>query len=57
MSYNPYVTQAALQTGMSEAEVRRTATRRPVTLEYAQSQGFDDVESYLTALHEFLNEQ
>ena len=55
MSFNPYVTQVARQSGMSEAEVRRSATRRPVTLEYAQAQGFSSVDEYLEALHEFLN--
>ncbi len=53
--FNPYVTQIAQQTGMSEWEVRRTARRSPITLEYAQSQGFDSVQEYEEALHEFLN--
>ena len=57
MSNNPYVTQIARQTGMSEYEVTRTARRSLVTLEYAQSQGFDTVDEYLDALHEFLNGQ
>ena len=53
--FNPYVTQIAAQTGMTEHEVNRVARRYPITLEAAQSRGFDSVAEYEEALHEFLN--
>lgn len=53
--FNPYVTQIAAQTGMTEYEVNRVARRTPITLEAAQSRGFDSVAEYEEALHEFLN--
>ena len=53
--FNPYVTQIAAQTGMTEYEVNRVARRSPITLEHAQSRGFDSVAEYEEALHEFLN--
>ena len=54
---NPYVTQAALQAGMSEREVRRTATpmsRRtfPCVIHGRQ---YDCEEDYMSAMYEFLN--
>ena len=55
MSINPYVDQICAQTGMSEYEVNASLPRTAVTLEYAQSMGFDTVEDYLEDLHEFLN--
>ena len=53
--FNPYVTQIAVQTGMTEREVRGAVRISPITLEYAQSRGFDSVAEYEEALHEFLN--
>ena len=53
--FNPYVKQVAAQTGMTEHEVNRVARRSPITLEAAQSRGFDSVAEYEEALHEFLN--
>lgn len=43
------------QTGMTYLEAARSVERRPVTLAYAQSQGFASVDAYEEALHEFLN--
>ena len=54
---NPYAIQAALMTGDTVTEVMKQSKRAPVTLEYAQSQGFATVDEYLEALHEFLNGQ
>ena len=54
---NPYVTQIARQTGASEAEVRRNSRREMPTLDYVQARGFETVEQYLEALHEFMNGQ
>lgn len=52
---NPYAIQAALMSGDSVAEVMKQSKRSAVTLEHAQAQGFNTVEEYLDALHEFLN--
>lgn len=52
---NPYIAQVAAQEGISYFEARRGARTAPITLEYAQSQGFESVDEYLEALHEFLN--
>lgn len=54
---NPYAIQAALMSGDSVTEVMKQSKRTTITLEYAQSQGFDSVQDYLDALHEFLNGQ
>jgi hypothetical protein len=54
---NPYIVQIARQTGESYSQVAKSARRTPVTLEYAQAQGFNTVDEYLEALHEFLNGQ
>ena len=54
---NPYAVQAALMSGDSVAEVMKQSKRTAVTLEYAQSQGYETVDDYLEALHEFLNGQ
>jgi hypothetical protein len=53
-SINPYVDQIMQQTAMTEREVRAVRLS-PITLDYAQSQGFDTVEAYQEAVHEFLN--
>ena len=55
MTWNPYVIQAARQTGMSVAEVQRTATRRCITDEEARRRGYDTADAYEEALHDFLN--
>lgn len=54
---NPYIQQMMAQEGMTYLEASRVAraTAKPVTLSYAQAQGFASVEDYLEALHEFLN--
>ena len=57
MSINPYVVQIARQEGMSYSEASRSVRRSPVSLEYAQSLGYDSVDEYLEAVHEFLNGQ
>jgi hypothetical protein len=54
---NPYAIQAAQMSGDSVAEVIRNATRASVSLEAAQLMGFETVDEYLEALHEFLNGQ
>ena len=51
---NPYVTQIDQQTGASSSEVRKSSRRAVITLEKAQSLGYDTVEAYEEALHEFL---
>ena len=57
--FNPYVTQAARQTGMSEREVRREArlSAKPITDKEAQARGYRTAEAYLADLHDFLNGQ
>ena len=55
MTTNPYAIQAALMTGDSPTQVMKDSKRAPITLEYAQAQGFATVAEYLEALHEFLN--
>lgn len=57
MSNNPYAIQAAKMSGDSPAEIMRQATRASVSLEAAQLMGFETVDEYLEALHEFLNGQ
>ena len=57
MSSNPYITQVVLQEGISEREVRATAspmTRRtfPCVIHGRQ---FDCEEDYLAELHDYLN--
>lgn len=55
MTWNPYVTQIARQTGMSEAEVRRTARRSIITDDEARVRGYESAVAYREALHDFLN--
>jgi hypothetical protein len=55
MIWNPYVIQAALQEGISPAEVQRTATRCCITDDEARKRGYDTAEEYEEALHDFLN--
>ena len=57
MSDNPYAIQAALMSGDSVADVMKQSKRSAITLEYAQSQGFETIDEYYEALHEFLNAQ
>ena len=59
MTFNPYVTQIARQTGMSESEVRRESRRSasPITDAEAQARGYRSAEAYLADLHDFLNGQ
>ena len=54
---NPYIQQIMAQEGMTYLEASREARKsaRPITLQYAQSQGFATVEAYEEALHDFLN--
>ena len=52
---NPYITHVALQEGISEYEVNRTCRRSTLTLGDANAHGFDTVEEYEEALHDFLN--
>ena len=47
--------QTALQTGMSVREVEREARRSTLSLGEAYAQGFDSVEEYEEAMHDFLN--
>ena len=54
-SNNPYVDQIMQQTAMTEREVRGAVRLSPITLDYAQSRGFDTVEDYQEAVHDFLN--
>ena len=57
MSSNPYITHVALQEGISEREVRATAS--PMTLRtfpcVIHGRQFDCEEDYLTELHDYLN--
>ena len=55
MTWNTYVTQIARQTGMSEAEVRRTARRSIITDDEARVRGYESAVAYREALHDFLN--
>ena len=55
MTWNPYVIQAALQTGSSVAEVQRNATPACITDAQARERGYDNAAAYEEALHEFLN--
>ena len=57
LTYNPYLDQLCAQTGFSRFEASREvrASARRTTLEEAQARGFDTVEAYDEALHEFLN--
>ena len=52
---NDMLADCASRTGGTIAGERAACSRKPVTLEYARSQGFDTVEEYLDALHEWLN--
>lgn len=52
---NDILADCAMRTGGTVSGERAECTRKPVTLEYARSQGFDTIEQYLDALHEFLN--
>ena len=54
---NDILTDCAMRTGGTVSGERAECTRKPVTLSYAQAQGFDTIEEYLDALHEFLNSQ
>ena len=45
----------ASRTGGTISGERAECTRKPVTLEYARSQGFETIDEYLDALHEWLN--
>ena len=54
-SNNPYVDQIMQQTAMTEREITGAVRLSPITLEYAQSRGFDNVEAYEEAVHDFLN--
>ena len=55
MSNNPYVTQIAIQEGISTWEVERTSRRSALTLGDAYANGFNSVEEYEEALYDFLN--
>ena len=55
MSLNPYVNQLCDQTGMTEQECRSYSPKTVPTLEFVRKFGFDSVEEYLDAMHEFLN--
>ena len=52
---NDILADCAMRTGGTVSGERAECTSKPVTLEYARSQGFDTIEQYLDALHEFLN--
>ena len=54
---NPYILQVARQTGMSYSEARKSVRTAAVKLERARAMGFDTVEEYEEALHDFLNSQ
>ena len=55
MSNNIYVQHIAQQEGISTWEVERTCRRSTLTLGDANANGFDTVEEYEAALHDFLN--
>ena len=52
--FNTYVAQLAEQEGVRPWDVRRDLKPAVLTLQKAQSHGFDTVEEYEEALHEFL---
>ena len=51
-TYNPYVFQVMQQTGMSEAEVRKTSRPASLTLASANAHGFESIEEYEEAIRE-----
>ena len=53
-TYNPYVFQVMQQTGMSEAEVRKTSRAATLTLASANEHGFETIEEYEEAIREFI---
>ena len=54
-SWNPYVIQAAKQTGMTAREVMSSARPAVITDEEAQKRGYASAAEYEQALHDFLN--
>ena len=52
---NSFVAHLAEQEGVRPYDVRRDLKPAVLTLEKAQSLGFDTVDEYREALHEFLN--
>ena len=54
MTFNPYVFQVMQQTGMSEAEVRKTSRPASLTLAAANEHGFDTIDEYEEAIREYI---
>ncbi len=52
---NPYIKQVCMQTGMTESEVRASARPATINIDVARRSGFDSVQEYEEALHDFLN--
>jgi len=52
---NDILADCASRTGGTVSGERAECTRKPVTLEHAQSMGFETIDDYLDALHEWLN--
>ena len=52
MTFNPYITQITLQTGMSEREVRQSARPAKLTLASANEHGFESIEEFEEAIRE-----
>ena len=50
-----YTQQICAQTGMTPAEVRKSARPATINIDVARRSGFDTVEEYLDALHDYLN--
>ena len=52
---NDILVDCAKRTGGTVSGESAECTRKPVTLEYAQSMGYQTIDEYLDALHEWLN--
>ena len=50
-----YTQQICDQTGMTPSEVRASARPATINIDVARRSGFDTVEEYLEALHDYLN--
>ena len=50
-----YTQQICAQTGMTPTEVRKSARPATINIDVARRSGFDTVEEYLDALHDYLN--
>ena len=52
--FNPYIAHISEQTGMSESEVRESATPATLTLADANRYGFESIEEYEEAIREYV---